>query len=172
MLVQHSLAQLNLTLSECYHRMSKPCGGQDGLTKHQSIVIATDKILSVFARILLLLKGTIIFPSVLLFELDIPKILILPFTLRQNTFLPSPLCLNTYLAIPAKPKCFPWHPSYTRTLFLPSPLRPNTYLIITATPKHCSCHSRCTSTLFCHSRYTKTLYLVTTWQHMVTPGNS
>jgi len=45
--------------------------------------------------------------------------------------------------------------------------RQNTFLAIPASPKH----------FFCHSRYAKTLaghiwsHLVTTWQHLVTPGN-
>ena len=83
-------------------------GGQDGWTKHQSIVIAAVKILTVFAQI-----GTIVFPSAFLFGLGIPKALfILQYTKTlffaihttpQTLYLPSPLRQNTFLAISAMP---------------------------------------------------------------------
>ena len=108
MQIQPSLSQLNLTSSECHHRMPKPCGGQAGWTKHQLFVISLKKILTVFAHILPLLKGTIIFPSALLFGLGIPKTLVLPFMLHQSPFLPSTL----------RHKHLTCHPHHAKTLFL------------------------------------------------------
>ena len=129
MLIQPSLAQLNLTSSECHHRMPKPCGGQTGWTKHQWFVISLKKILTVFAHILPLLKGTIIFPSALLFGLGIPKTLVLPFMLHQSPFL-----TNTFLAIPITPKHFSCYSRNAITLLLLFPPRQNTFIAIPARP--------------------------------------
>ena len=67
---------------------------------HLSIVIAADKILADFARILSLLKGV---------KSSLPP--------HQNTF----------LTIPVTPKHFSGKPRYVKTLFLPAALRQNTF---------------------------------------------
>ena len=139
-------------------------GGQDGWTKHQSIVIAAVKILTVFAQI-----GTIVFPSAFLFGLGIPKAL---FMYTKTLFFCHPhYATNPLLAIPITPKHFSCYFCNAITLFL---------LKHSKTVKHFSCHPSYTNTFLATSATPK--HLVTpgntwshpgnTWQQLVTPGNN
>ena len=104
----------------------------DGWTKHQPIVIAADKILSVFAGILSLQKNSIVFPLSKAFQKQ--------FSYHSRDaitpFLPSPLRPNTFLTIPVTSKHVSCHPSYAKTLSLPSSTRQNTYFAIPTLPKY------------------------------------